>query len=154
VLVRYDTFNASPYTSVATYTRTASGEPASYTWTMGSSVNAAGAIATYFHCGGIDASNGQGNPAGTFSSTAPGVTRGSSGEVLLEMFSPAAGTGYTAVTLPASATSRWSFGMYGISQSMGDELLNGSGPTGNRTATLSINDRASVAQLIALKPGP
>jgi hypothetical protein len=153
-LVRNDTFNASPYSSVATYARTASGEPASYTWTMSSSVNVSGAIASYFHCGGIDTSNGQGNPAGTFSSTAPGVTLASGGEVLLELFSPAAGIGYTTVTLPASATPRWNFGLYGIAQAMGDELLNGSGPTGNRIATLGNNDRASVAQLIALKPGP
>jgi hypothetical protein len=155
-LLREDTFGSSPYVTVATYTRTASSEPATYTWTLNSSVNVAGSIVSYFNCGGVDASSGQGNAAGTFSSTAPGVTvpGGDIHDLLLEMFSPSAGVGFTAVTLPAGTTQRLNFGTSGISEAMGEERLSAGGATGSRTAVLSINDRSSVAQLIALRPNP
>ena len=153
-LLRRDGFNADPFVTVAVYTRSASSEPASYTWTLNSTVNIAGAIASYFNCSGVEVHNGQGNSSGTFSSIAPGVTIGAANtsDVLLDAYSPSAGNTFTAITLPPGATPRWNFGVSGISLVMGDEHLSAGGSTGSRTATLTINDRSTVGQLIALKP--
>jgi hypothetical protein len=155
-LVRRDAFNSSPFVTVGVYTRKASSEPASYAWSLDASNDVAGAIASYFHCSGVDVANGQGNNSGTFSSTAPGVTISSANtaDVLLDAFSPSAGNTFTAITLPPAATRRWNFGVNGISLVMGEEQLTSAGATGSRVATLTINDRSTVAQLVALKPGP
>ncbi len=151
-LVRRDAYNNTPSVNVAVYTRTASSEPASYTWKVDAKMNLAGAVASYYLSGGIDVGNGQGNPPGT-SSIGPSVTipAGHTRDLLIDAFSPSAGTGATIVTLPGTATSRWNFGPDGISLAMGDESLSNYGSTGNRIATLSTAE-TSVGQLVALMP--
>lgn len=136
---------------------TAGSEPASYTWTIGTSVQIAASITAYR---GVDnaspidnagaAAGGQGNSSST-SCTAPTITTVTDNCVLLFYGS---GAGAQTWTAPGTMTERYDIQTTGGTNRTATsdyETFATAGATGTRVATLS-SATGNVGQLIALKP--
>jgi hypothetical protein len=144
--------------SQALYVHVAGGsEPASYTWTFGSSQTALGTIAAF---SGVDTNSPIVTHSGLATSsssaiTAPSLTLGIPDTRLVGFFgivgkttiSPAAGmTERIESVSPAGAAAK-------MTVELADQANPASGPTGSRTATGG-KAAHNIGQLIALRPAP
>jgi type II secretory pathway pseudopilin PulG len=148
--------NTTSAISSAIYYKVASdSEPASYTWTLGTSQQAAGGMASY---GGvtavapIDTHSGKFN-ANTTTMTATSVTTTSANDKLLFFGSLTLGG---TVTGPAGMTQEYSANTNsscttGVTAFMADIQLSLAGSTGNQVGTAGCSTSSNISQLVALK---
>jgi hypothetical protein len=130
-------------------------EPASYSWTLNSSVANSGGIARYSGVNAsspIDGTVSTANSGGVISKTAtvPGVTTSVANAMLVGCMSIDSSS--TSVTLapPTGFTEAWN--LAGKRQEAADQVQAAAGPTGPETWTLS-SARDWTGWLVALKPG-
>lgn len=131
-----------------------SAEPASYTFTFGSSQGASGTIVAYTGVdtsAPVDVAGGQ-TGDGTAPPTAPSVTTTTANDRLVAFFGLAAATGIGA---PAGMTERaeasTTAGTYRTTTEAADQALGAAGATGSRVASTS-STASSIGQVVALRP--
>ncbi|HZR02677.1 MAG TPA: LamG domain-containing protein [Burkholderiales bacterium] len=136
------------------YYRVATGtEPASYTFTLSSSVRTAGLIVAYRGvdtANPIDVSAGQAN-ASASTITAPSITPSVTGTMLVGLFSAATGTTISSAAGMAYRADVLSGGGTGIAIGVFDQQQATASATGTRTATAG-GSAVNIGQLVALRP--
>jgi hypothetical protein len=135
------------------YRRVASGEPASYTWSLNTTDSLATACIAYSNvdtANPVDVSGSQSNGSST-SMTAPTVTTTIATDRLV--FLGGAIGGSTTATAPGSMTERADAGTGNANIYIADRALSSAGATGTYTATLAAS-RANIGALVALRPNP
>ena len=134
----------------ATYYKVAgSSEPASYSWSLGSSRAASGGIADYSGVNQtvpVDAIVSAGGESGN--AAVPSATTSASNDLVLAVASFATGT---TVTPDASTTERVDVKSSSNTSSMADFVQATAGATAAKTATPAVSSSAWIAQAIALR---
>jgi hypothetical protein len=131
------------------------GEPPSYTWTLGASTTASGGIARY---SGVSNSNPldvaatqAGNSAPVSSLAVPAVTTTGPGAMIIGGVGINSSNTSVLITGPSGMTERWDLG--GKRSEFDDGVQAAAGSSGTKTWTFSA-PRTAAAWLAALRPGP
>jgi hypothetical protein len=126
-------------------------EPASYTWTLSSSVKNAAGIARYTGVDPLQPLHGPSStaaaPSGT-SAALPGVTTTSPNAMLVGCVGINSTSAGATITSPAGMTQAWD--LVGKRHELADGSVGPAGPTGSRTWTMS-QSRAWAGWLVALR---
>jgi len=152
--VRRDQSTSGDKLTQAVYVRVAgSSEPASYSWKFAYSTASSGAILAY---GGVDGSAPVLGHSGRFGSgttiTAPSVSVGVAGAVVVGFFGNSAKTSTNPPSGMAERFDVTSTGDWGISLEGADLTMSSTGATGDKSAQSGASG-SNIGQLVALRPG-
>ena len=131
------------------------GEPASYTWSFPSKYGIAAETLAYSGvstASPVDVFGAQVN-ARSSSITAPSLSAGAPGELLVGFFGTAAATSVNPATGMLERAERSSSGSKKTTLEAADDALDVSGATGIRTASASVS-AVNIGQVIVLRPAP
>ena len=134
------------------YYRVASAsEPASYSWTLTSSVANSGGIARYTGVSASQPLDGVVNASGASatSATLPGLTTSAANDALVGCLAANSSSSSLLITSPSGMVAAWD--LVGKRQQFADQPLSTAGATGSRTWTLS-GAREWAGWLVALRP--
>lgn len=153
-LLRSDSaVSSSARLTQSVYLRVAgSPEPNAWTWSFTSAANVAGGIVAYSGVdptSPIDATSGASATGKIKRLTAPSLTAGTAGDLLVALY----GSVNKPPQTPSAMTERWRRSVTGASSTLADSILSAAGTVSSPTASLAgQGTSAGIAQLVALRP--